>query len=47
MTYVALAVTSSAGLERLRFGVVERYGEVASGAVIALVGIIFGLWPAL
>ena len=45
-TYVVLCVWSSAGLRRLRLGPVERYGEVLSGAVIALVGLIFGLWPA-
>ena len=46
-TYVVLCVWSSAGLQRLRLGAVERYGEVLSGAVIALVGVVFGLWPAL
>jgi hypothetical protein len=46
-TYVALCVWSSAGLQRLRLGPVERYGEVLSGAVIASVGVLFGLWPAL
>jgi hypothetical protein len=46
-TYVVLCVSSSAGLQRLRFGAVERYGEVASGAVIALLGAAFGMWPAL
>ncbi|HEY3908761.1 MAG TPA: hypothetical protein VGM07_02615 [Stellaceae bacterium] len=46
-TYVALCIWSSAGLQRLRLGAVERYGEVLSGAVIALVGVLFGLWPAL
>ena len=46
-TYVTLCVYSSAGLQRLRLGAVERYGEVLSGAVIALVGVVFGLWPAL
>jgi hypothetical protein len=46
-TYVVLCVWSSAGLQRLRLGAFERYGEVLSGAVIALVGVIFGLWPAL
>jgi nickel/cobalt transporter (NicO) family protein len=45
-TYVALCVYSSAGLQRLRLGAIERYGEVLSGAVIALVGVVFGLWPA-
>jgi nickel/cobalt transporter (NicO) family protein len=46
-TYVLLCVSSTAGLQRLRFGAVERYGEVLSGAFIALVGLAFWLWPAL
>ena len=46
-TYVVLCVHATAGLQRLRLGAVERYGEVLSGAAIALVGVIFGLWPAL
>ena len=46
VTYAALCVYSTAGLQRLRLGAVERYGEVLSGAVIALVGVLFGLWPA-
>ncbi len=46
-TYVVLCVWSTAELQRLRLGAVERYGEVLSGAVIALIGVIFGLWPAL
>lgn len=46
-TYVALCTWSSAGLQRLRLGAAERWGEVLSGAVIALVGVAFGLWPAL
>jgi len=45
-TYVILCVYSSESLQRLRLGAVERYGEVASGAVIAFVGVVFGLWPA-
>jgi putative Mn2+ efflux pump MntP len=45
-TYVALCVHAATGLQRLRLGAVERYGEVLSGAVIALVGLVFGLWPA-
>lgn len=47
VTYVALCTWSGAGLQRLRLGAVERWGEVLSGVVIALVGVIFGLWPAL
>ena len=46
-TYVLLCVNATAGLHRLRLGAFERYGEVLSGAVIVLVGLIFGLWPAL
>jgi nickel/cobalt transporter (NicO) family protein len=46
-TYVLLCVHATAGLHRLRLGRFERYGEVLSGGVIALVGLIFGLWPAL
>lgn len=46
-TYVVLCVYSTAGLQRLRLGAVERYGEVLSGGVIAGTGVIFGLWPAL
>jgi hypothetical protein len=33
------AVYSTAGLQRVRLGAVEQYGEVLSGAFIALVGI--------
>lgn len=42
-TYVALSVYSTQGLQRLRLGAFERYGEVMSGAVIAVVGLLFGL----
>ena len=44
-TYVALCVLSTAGLQRVRLGPVERYGEVISGAFIALVGVVFWAWP--
>ena len=46
-TYVALCVYSTAGLQRLHLGAFERYGEVVSGAFIALVGVAFWLWPTL
>ena len=46
-TYMLLCVASAAGLQRIRLGAVERYGEVLSGAVIALVGLAFWLWPGL
>lgn len=46
-TYVLLCVYSSVGLQRLRFGALERYGEVLSGAFISFVGLAFWLWPVL
>lgn len=42
-TYVVLCVASTAGLRWLRFGRFERYGEVLSGAFIALIGLAFGI----
>jgi hypothetical protein len=47
VTYVVLCVYSTAGLQRVRLGAIERYGEVLSGAFIALVGIVFWAWPVL
>jgi hypothetical protein len=44
-TYVALCVLSAAGLQRVSLGPIERYGEVISGAFIALVGVVFWVWP--
>lgn len=46
-TYVALCVYSAAGLQRASLGPLERYGEVLSGAFIALVGVVFWAWPIL
>ncbi len=43
-TYVLLCVYSTAGLQRVRLGAFERYGEVLSGAFIALVGVAFWMW---
>ena len=40
-TYVVLCTISRSALERLHLGPLERYGEVLSGAVIMLVGIVF------
>jgi hypothetical protein len=45
ITYVVLCVYSAAGLQRVSLGPVERYGEVISGAFIALVGVVFWLLP--
>ncbi len=46
-TYVGLCVTSVAGLQRVSLGPFERYGEVLSGAFIALVGAAFLFFPVL
>jgi transcriptional regulator with XRE-family HTH domain len=46
-TYVLLCVYSTAGLQRVRLGALERYGEVLSGVFIALVGLAFWIWPVL
>lgn len=46
-TYVVLCVLSTAGLQRVSLGPLERYGEVLSGAFIALVGLAFWIWPVL
>jgi hypothetical protein len=44
-TYVVLCVYSTAGLQRVHLGAFERYGEVLSGALIAIVGAAFWVWP--
>ena len=46
-TYVVLCVASTAGLQRVSLGSFERYGEVLSGAFIAVVGVAFWVWPVL
>jgi hypothetical protein len=43
--YVALCVYSHAALQSLSLGPLESYGEVFSGAIIAIVGIVFALRP--
>jgi ABC-type nickel/cobalt efflux system permease component RcnA len=45
LTYVLLCVYSTASLQRVKFGALERYGEVLSGAFIALVGLTFWVFP--
>ncbi len=47
VTYMLLCVYSAAGLQRVRLGAFERYGEVLSGAFIAMVGVAFWIWPVL
>jgi nickel/cobalt transporter (NicO) family protein len=46
-TYVSLCVYSAVGLQRVRLGAFERYGEVLSGAFVALIGLAFSMWPVL
>ncbi|GBR73535.1 hypothetical protein AA700_0094 [Acidiphilium acidophilum DSM 700] len=45
VTYVLLCVYSAAGLQRVSLGPVERYGEVISGVFIAIVGVVFWIFP--
>ena len=46
-TYVVLCVYSTNKLKNVKFEAFERYGEVLSGAFIALIGLIFLAWPVL
>jgi hypothetical protein len=41
LTYVLLCVYSTANLQRVKFGWLERYGEFLSDAFAALVGVAF------
>lgn len=43
--YVVLCVYSTARLQRVNFGALERYGEVLSVALIAVVGLAFWMFP--
>jgi hypothetical protein len=45
-TYVILCVYSHASLKHVEFPAFEKYGEVLSGAFIALIGLVFLFWPA-
>lgn len=44
-TYVICCVASARGLRSMRLGHFERYGEVMSGAVVAVLGAVFLIWP--
>lgn len=46
-TYVILCTYSTEKLQNTRLGIFECYGEVLSGAFIALVGLVFGILPLL
>jgi len=47
LAYVLLCLYSTASLQSIKFGALERYGEVVSGAFIALVGPAFWVFPIL
>lgn len=47
VTYVALVLLGREGLSRVNLGPVEQYGEVLSGLVIAAIGVVFLIWPAI
>ena len=42
-TYVGLSVGAASGLQRLRLGKLEEYGEIISGVFVAVVGLTFGI----
>jgi len=43
-TYVVTCVLSVTGLEQFRYAPVERYGEVTSGVLVTVIGIVFLIW---
>jgi len=46
-TYVVLCVYSTAGLQRVKLGAFEQYGEVIGGIFVAVVGLVFWIFPVL
>lgn len=46
-TYVGLVLLGREGLSRVNLGPVEQYGEVLSGLVIAAIGVVFLIFPAI
>ena len=41
-TYLVRSVAAASGLQRLKLGAFEQYGEIISGLFVALVGLAFG-----
>ena len=46
-TYVVVSVASARGMQKVSLGSVERYGEVLSGTFIAILGVVFLVFPSL
>jgi len=46
-TYVLLCIYSAVLLHNVKFAAFEKYGEVLSGGFIALLGLVFLIWPIL
>jgi len=46
-TYVAVSVASARSLQNVNLGALERYGEVLSGTLIAILGGVFLSLPSL
>lgn len=44
-TYVTVTMASLRAIRDIELGPIERYGEVLSGSFIALLGVIFLVWP--
>jgi hypothetical protein len=45
VTYVLLCTLSYAGIENMRLGTFEKYGEVLSGVFITIIGLVFFILP--
>jgi putative Mn2+ efflux pump MntP len=45
VTYVGLTLYSATTLQRISIGPLERYGEALSGAIVAIVGMVFLIKP--
>ncbi len=44
-TYIILCVYATAGLRTVEFPAFQKYGEILSGAFIAVIGLVFFTWP--
>jgi putative Mn2+ efflux pump MntP len=46
-TYIILCVYSTVLLRNVKFAAFEQYGEILSGSFIAVIGVVFLIWPAI